>query len=580
MTRRARLARLAVPLAVALAAATAPAQEPTPTPNVVGGLEFADEISVTVVNLEVYVRDRDGRPVTDLGPDDFLVLQDGQPREITHFAVFTEKDIPPPPGPSALPTPSPTAAPVTAEEPVRRRLDPISIVIFVDNEHLRPTERARVLMQLRRFLPELIRGPVQVMVVSYQRSLKVELPFTSDLRAVSETLRRLRRVQTGMTDRDGRRKELLRDLLQLREKPVMERRRNSFAQADIGSRIRTFAEEWANELDFAMDALRQVITTLSGLPGRKYLVHVSSGLPMVPGRDLMEAYHMVFQDVPVLPMMARYNRRPSWEAIASAANAQGVVFYTIDAHGLGGTAVSAEYAQPVDPMIVSSNRINLQSTLQMLAERTGGRAILDANDITPGLQRLRDDLFVYYSIGYQIGASGADVVHHVEVRLPRHPEYTVRYRRSFVEKSLETRIQDRVVSALTLGAVEDPLGLGVSAGTPVPASEGRWVIPLEITVPLASIALLPDGDAYRGSIVLFVAARDRSGRQSDLERREHTIRVPAADYERLAGRHLTLELRLLMEPGPHKVAVAVLDRITRRVGYRVLPSVVVPEARR
>ena len=60
------------------------------TSDLVGGLAFLDEVDVTVVNIEVFVRDKDGSPVTDLGIGDFRVFQDGERREITNFLLVNE----------------------------------------------------------------------------------------------------------------------------------------------------------------------------------------------------------------------------------------------------------------------------------------------------------------------------------------------------------------------------------------------------------------------------------------------------------------------------------------------------------
>lgn len=558
------------PLALAASGAGPRPQASRTEPQVIGGLAFKGKIEVTVVNLDVFVRDRKGAPVTGLGPEDFVVVQDGQPRTVTNFTAY---ELGAQPAPVAG-LPAPTAAADaggtgTAEEAA----DPtVTVAIFVDNEHLRPVERNRILLQLRRFLPKLMGGTVRAMVVSYQRSLRIEQPLTTDRAAVSRALRDLRRRQTGLSEPDMRRKELLRSLLNMQENdPRRTSGQGGLTQMDLMSRLRSYAESMDDELTYTINAMRQVISSISGLPGRKVVLHVSSGLPMMAGKDLFNLFSTVFQRTSTLSLSARFDRRGSWNALAAAANAQGVSLYTVDAAGLGtGGSVSAEYSQRIDPITEATFINNNQQTLELLAEKTGGRAILNANDVTEGLGRLREDLFAYYSLGYTIGATGADTVHTVEVRAPGHPGYEVRYRRTFVERSLETRVQDKVTSALLLDVNENPMRLEASTGQGSPAPEGRWLVPLEVRVPLASIALLPEGEAYIGNVVLFVAARDRSGRQSDLQRTEHTIRVRAADYPRLRDERYAFDLKLLMEGGPSRLAVALLDRTTRQVSFVTL----------
>src|SRR5262245_55329285 len=43
-------------------------------------------VEAELVQLDIVVTDANDQPVTDLGPDDFELLEDGQPQVISHFA--------------------------------------------------------------------------------------------------------------------------------------------------------------------------------------------------------------------------------------------------------------------------------------------------------------------------------------------------------------------------------------------------------------------------------------------------------------------------------------------------------------
>jgi hypothetical protein len=296
---------------------------------------------------------------------------------------------------------------------------------------------------------------------------------------------------------------------------------------------------------------------------------------MVPARDLVTWWGEINQQRSTLPMLSRFNCSAVYEALASTANAQGVAFYTIDASGLGGApGSSSEYSRPVDPMFTNIDVINHQEPLQYLAETTGGRSILDANDVTKGLENLRDDLFSYYSLGYTLSTAGADTVHRLSVELPKHPEYHLVYRRTYVEKSVESRVQDAVVSGLVLELDDNPMGIAITAGSARPASEDRWLVPIEVSFPIESVALLPEGAEYAGRVVVYLANRNLDGRQSDIQRREFEIRMPAADYEARKKDHYVAAFELLMEAGSHRVVVGLLDPVTRQTSYaRLLQTV-------
>jgi len=52
---------------------------------------------ITLVPLDVRVLDRDGRPVTDLGRDDFTVLENGEPQVVAMFSASGLVPEAPPP---------------------------------------------------------------------------------------------------------------------------------------------------------------------------------------------------------------------------------------------------------------------------------------------------------------------------------------------------------------------------------------------------------------------------------------------------------------------------------------------------
>jgi len=212
--------------------------------------------------------------------------------------------------------------------------------------------------------------------------------------------------------------------------------------------------------------------------------------------------------------------------------------------------------------------------LIFLAEKTGGRAIVDSNDATRLLEEMRNDIFTYYSLGYTLSSSGSDTVHRIEVELPGHPEYDLVYRRTLVEKSLETQVQDRVVSGLMLALDENPMKLELTAGVPKPATGDRWILPIEVAFPLESIALLPEAGEYVGRVVLFVANRDLKGRQSDVQRQQFEIHMPSNDYETRRGERYVAAFDLLLDAGDHKMVVGVLDPITRQSSFVSLRQVV------
>jgi VWFA-related protein len=539
----------------------------------VGGLAFLDEVEVTVVNIEVFVRDNDGRPVTGLGINDFQVSQDGELRTLTNFLLVNEtvhetvvesRD--------ATETPSPEGV----EAPPRPEIQPVHIVVYVDDENLMPFDRNRVLSHLRQFLADSVRGGAQAMIVANQGSPHVIQPFTSNAEELAAALRNLRKSTGGRTANQSQHAALQRDIDRLRNEEA-----NKVGTDDpltqnaalVLDDLISYADQINAEMQRDISAVRMIGTGLTGLPGRKCLIYVSSGMPMVIAKDLFYEFTNMFRGVSFLSLTARFNKRADYRDLASAANSQGIVFYTIDARGLspllGG---SAERGVAGDPSAGAIAMINTEEPLVYLAERTGGLSTVGTNDFEGGLEKIREDLFTYYSIGYPINSVGSDRVHRIEVTLPNHPGLDVRYRKTFVEKSRESEVQDRVMTALLFDIDENPMQIEAVVDKPTAAQEDRWLLPLRVSFPTQSVALLPQGDNFVGEVVLYVSLRDTAGNQADLQHRVQEIYIPRAEYERMSSLRLSIDLQLLVESGRYRVAVGLFDRLTRQASFQVLNS--------
>ena len=550
-------------------------------PRPVGGLTFVDEIELTIANLVVYVTDKKGRAITDLTKDDFEVFQDGQKKQVTNFKLYTDEIIRSEYREGIEPEPVSSTATPDAAAPAAAM--PVHLVLYIDNENLAPLDRNRVLSQTREFIRSSLHPPARMMVVAYQRSFEVLQEFTSD---PSEVLRAMRQVRTytgGRTERDSSRRDIIDRIKKIEQE---NRSGTRFSQDQGGGSewnevyqlIDNYAKETANNLYFTFDSLRQIINSLSGLPGKKGVIYVSNGLPMTPGMELFYELSRVTTDSTILTKMFDFDRSRLYQQLAATANAQDVTLYTIDAEGLSmGGMGAAEFSSSQDPLSASVGRHNYTDSLRFLADETGGIAIINTNDVGPRLEFVAQDLYTYYSIGYPLQASGRDKVHKVKVKLPEHPEYKIRYRSRLVEKSRETRVQDAVVSSLAFEVDDNPMLLEVETGTPSPASEKRWLLPAHISFPLNKIALIPEGDDYVGRLVLFVAVRDRDGRRSDLVRQEHEVRIPAADYELAKRKRFGIDTSLLMESGQYKIAVALLDQVTHQDSYQTIAAAVHPK---
>ena len=552
--RTASLLRAALFLGAALVGSSAASQVPAGKPETPAGGFVARE-SIIVTNIDVVVTDGKGNRVTGLKKEDFVVVEDHLEQLITNFSPVEQGRFVLPVEETA-PAPAPPPAPVPAPAPATEKVPRTRIIIFVDNLHLAPFNRNRVLRNVEAFVRESVKDNVEGMIVAWNRSLKIRRKFTNDGRDLSDILKQLEDESAlGLQMYSDRR-----DVIQAID--------DSTTADQAAGRVRTYCESLDNDLTFTIDAMKTTINQLAGVEGRKILICVSDGLPQSPGAEvwkyLSDKYHDASRQSTTL---FEFDRTTKYLSIVQAANASGVSIYAIDASGLTvDSNVSAENRTSSQRLDTFLERNNLQAMLSLMAEETGGEAILNKNDVLGALKNIEKDYTSYYSIGYRSLRSGLDRPHKVEVKLKKKG-LTVRARRSYLEKGVETKVREAVTSALFFPRDDNPLAVGLEVGKPAPADRENYAVPVIIRIPYSRLAMLPEGSKVRGRVVFYFVVIDSDGKQSELTTQPVPIEIDAKRFEALARRDFIYDVKLIMIPGGQKLSIAVRDDITNSTSY-------------
>ncbi|MDX1630703.1 MAG: VWA domain-containing protein [Thermoanaerobaculia bacterium] len=520
-------------------------EEPTDAPE---EQPFFETVDVNVVNVDVFVTDKKGNPILDLEKDDFEILEDGRTVPITNFyAVRGERPEAPRPGARV-----PREAREKAEPAADERIDEaqrLYLIVFVDNFNIKPFNRNRVFRELRQFLRDTIERGDKVMLVTYDRTLETRVSFTGDPGVINRALLEIEEETGYNVHRDSERREVLRSI------------EESDRYLTPLQRVRTYAESYYSDVQFTLDAMRDLISSLGGLPGRKAMVHVSDGIPMIPGEDLFVAIQEKFQATSILSEIRQYDTSRRFEELARHANANRVTFYTIDAAGLRTqTNVSVEASTPGVGMMVHHTYVhNLQAPLLKLAEDTGGQAIINSNFVGDDLMEVAKDFDSYYSLGYQPAHAGDGRYHRIRVRVDREGA-KVRHRTGYRDKSLSQRMSDTTMAALVFGEQSNPMGLDLRVGEAVPQTEGRhYTVPVTVEIPLDRLTMVPVRESHEARVQLFVAALDSEGGTSPVQNTRVPIRIPSEELERARTQSWAYEIPLLMRRGRQRLAVGLHD---------------------
>lgn len=509
--------------------------------------EFFGSVEVQLVDLDVVVTDRQGRPVTGLGPGDFDLRVDGRPIDLQHFyappvATTTQRE------PAvAAPSAPPSTGAVETEPPPRRQT---SLIIYVDNFHLRPDHRNAVLRKVREFVETSATLWDRMMVVSCDRSVKLRLPFTSDRRAVEAALLELEEVTAYGSQYDADRRELLR-FIQEHDDPNQ-----------VTSRISQQSEQIRNDLEFSTDALREFVDSLAGLPGRKVLLHVSDGMAMEPGADLVAAAQAKFGGAihplgTTGPSLGR-----TYHEIAAIANAAGVTFYMLDAAGLRvGTSMDLAIRAPsAAPLADTAYRLNQQSPLTLISDATGGKAILNTNDPTQPLQAMAQDQRVFYSLAFTPPDGVDERYHRVEVRV-KGRDLQVRCRDGYRLRDANRRLADGVEAMLRYRSQSNPMSVVAQSDRGVADGTGFYAVHLVVEMPYDEVTFVPRGTMRVAQVEYAIKVRDGKGQESDLVRKALPLEIPQSDFAAVTAKPLRYRLELRMRRGWHSVGVGVRDTI-------------------
>lgn len=532
------------------------AKQPEPKPDPAEQGSFVDTVNVAVVNVDVFVTDKKGNRVPGLTRDDFEIFENGRPIAVTNFSVVQggklfRLDEP------AAPEAAAELAPAEVSEDQR-----LHMVVYVDNYNIQPFNRNRVLRELRDFLRNQLDREDRVMLVTYDRSLHVRHPWTSDPTVVASALQDLETLSGNAVSRESDRRDAL-DRIEESETPV-----------SAMSYARIYASNVYNDLNFSIDALRDTINGLAGMPGRKAVLYVSEGLPMIAGEDLFHAVQMKFSDHTSLTDAFEFDASRRFRELTATANANRVTFYTIDAGGLRtlglgdasrqttGTSFAGT-ATMVEQVYVS----NLQSPLLRMAEDTGGKAIINANRVGDQLTQIASDFDNYYSLGYQPAHFGDGRFYKIEVKIKGNKNYQVRHREGYRDKAPSVMMADGTLSALLHGFATNPMGVKLDFGQPSRNDDGQYLVPIRVSIPIGKVVLVPSETAHVARLKLFVAAMDGEGGMSEVQEQPVPISVPPADVERARQQYYLHSVSLLMRKGPHRVAIGLRDDVGADVSF-------------
>jgi len=346
-------------------------------------------VKVDLVQIDVRVTDRSGKPLIGLKPEQFTLLEDGKPQPLKSFDFYDIEKIERA-GPGAPPITVRLGSVAPPESLGHSVLDHRFIVLFFDLTAMQPDDLLRAQRGAEQYLREQITPADLVAVVTYGSQLKIPAHFTNDRDLLLKSVRALH------AGKDAQLADMAEAAPQDGEDSVSEQTGAAFTADETEFNI--------FNTDRKLAALESLSKLLREIPGRKLVVHFTGGVAQTGDENKVQL-----------------------RATTDAANRADVSFYTVDARGLfaqapggdarngsatgssqfSGAGTAAQASESSRAMFTGAavyhqvaTRHASRETLATLANDTGGRAFFDLGDLSEVFRKLRAENSSYYLLGY------------------------------------------------------------------------------------------------------------------------------------------------------------------------------------
>ncbi|MBV9084493.1 MAG: VWA domain-containing protein, partial [Acidobacteriaceae bacterium] len=306
---------------------------------------------------------------------DFQLYEDGklQKLQAVDLQRLNTRALPPVDSPEAQPPPAPKGYNPAAEKAalansmLTKYQDRRLMILLFDFSSMQPAEQIRAKQAAIHFLSTQMTASDTVAIMTFGATLQTLQDFTSDRDLLIATINKFRIGESSenATFADE----------------------GADAQDQSGQFVADETEFNIFNADLKLAALEDAARTLGQYPEKKALIYISSGIQK-NGVD----------------------NQSQLRATVNTAVRANVAFYPIDARGLsalvpGGDATQAgavgnNLYSGAGQRALKENFNNQQETLATLALDTGGKALLDSNDLTEGIRQVQKDFTSYYVLSY------------------------------------------------------------------------------------------------------------------------------------------------------------------------------------
>jgi VWFA-related protein len=505
--------------------------------------------NTNLVIINVAVKDKSGKAIEDLKKDQFTLLEDGKPQQISVFELeHLNGDTLPPlevQAPTLRTRGAPEVKPTAPEETAPAKSGQLKsdqlkdrrlIAMFFDLSSMQPAEQIRARDAALKFIDTQMTASDTVSIMTLTNELRVVQEFTND----RETL-----VTAIQSLRVGDSSELA-ALAATGADPT----------DDSGEFTADDTEFNIFNTDRKLSSLEDAARKLAPFPEKKALVYFSSGI----GKTGVDNQSQI-------------------RATVNAAVRANVAFYPIDARGLLAMAPAgdATQASPKGTGVFTGNTYttnrtsfhDTQDTIYTLAADTGGKALLDSNDLTLGIKAVQTDISSYYVLGYYSTNGAQDGKYRkVTVKIASLSESAkIDYRRGYYAGKVWGKMNSsdkerQLEDALTLDDPFTDLPLAMEVDY-FQTGRDKYFVPITVRIAGSSLDLSPKSTT---DLDFIGQIRDPHGKMLGGIRDEIKLKLTEQNAAQLAQRHVEYDTGVTLPPGDYNLRFLARENQNGKMG--------------
>jgi len=535
-----------------------------------------------LVQFDVIVLDGNGRPIRGLAQNDFKIFEDGKPQQVRSFDAHETKLTAQPQEPFHLPPHQYTNVPV--DEP----RGPLTVILF-DTLNTPTLDQSAARRHLIEFLNELPRGQ-QTALFTLGTRLRMVQSFTGQSDVLLAAAQRILSSQSPLltTEKEHQRNE---DDLIYRERmttPTVtgpgsgaapQAPQDSDLLAGTTARLRdalTTQEQYqiTQRVGITLSSLVELAAMLQGYPGRKNLLWLSGTFPFSfgPNPFVRSEQH------------DRSNFDIAVHQATSLLSAAQVAVYPIDATGLHTHGVDLTNTGESMTGFDSSTQMprmnagfarqmqeesDAQTTMDEIAEQTGGKAFYGTNGLKTAMQRSVEQTSCYYTIAYEPqNQDWNGKFRRISLKTER-PGATLQYRRgyyAFPEPEHTPQESTIKLAAAMRPDMPDSTTLYFKAQV-LPPDTDHHSVRITYLINPQQITFTDAAEGRKHAFLdLLAVAWDRNGK--DVGHSADTIdaTLTQAEYLKVLRTGLQASQEVTVKPSAYRVRVGAVDRLSQQVG--------------